>query len=183
MTYNLSSFDKVSVNIREGLKREYDGVRTSRATPAILDNISVECYGSLCPIKQVASIVAEGAKTLLVSPYDVSQNKVIEKAITAANLGLSISSDEKGVRVSFPELTSERRQALIRVAREKLEEARIKVRQAREEVWSDIQKKEKTGEVAEDDKFRLKDELQKKVDALNKELSDTADKKEKEILG
>lgn len=181
MAYDFSAFKKELQSIDEWLGNEYLGVRTGRATPAILDGVSVETYGSRTPIKHVASITIEDAKTIRVSPWDKSQVKAIEKAIGEANLGLGASSDAQGVRVFFPELTAERRAALLKVVREKLEHGRVSVRSARDDVWSDVQTKERNGEIPEDEKFRLKDEMQKFVDEANQRLEAMAVRKEKEI--
>jgi ribosome recycling factor len=163
------------------LSKEYQGLRTGRATPTLLDIIQVEAYGSRSPLKQVASVSTEDARTLRVSPYDASLTKDIERAIAAADLGVGTSVADTSIRITFPELTSERREEIIKVAKHKLEEARTTVRSHRDEVWSDVQKKEKDGEISEDDKFRLKDELQKQVDDANHKLELVFDKKEKEI--
>lgn len=183
MAYDFKPFDARVAAIVDRLSKELAGIRTGRATPAILDGIQVESYGTRMPINQVANISVEDARTLRIAPWDQSQGKEIEKAIMAANLGLSVGADEKGVRVFFPELTSERRASLMKVVKEKIEEARASLRMARDEVWSDIQKKERDGDIAEDDKFRHKDEMQKKVDAANKSFEDALERKEKEITG
>ena len=112
MAYDFKPFEKRIKEISERLVRELGSVRTGRAAPAILDGIQVESYGTRVPITQVANISVEDARTLRISPWDTAQAKEIEKAITLANLGLSVGSDEKGVRVFFPELTSERRVGL-----------------------------------------------------------------------
>ena len=131
---------------------------------------------------QVGSLSTEDPRTLRVSVWDQSQVKDVEKAIIAANLGVAVSVDEKGVRVSFPELTSERRTSLIKIAKEKLEQARVTLRKLRDEVWNDIQAKEKLGGMGEDEKFRFKDEMEKLVKEANKMLDEQAEKKEKEIM-
>jgi ribosome recycling factor len=141
----------------------------------------VEVYGSKMPVKQLASISNEDARTMRVNPYDVTQAKAIEKAIVAANLGLSVGADDKGVRVSFPELTLERRTGLMKVAKEKLEQAKISLRKLRDDEISEIQKMEKAKTISEDEKFRLKTELQKIIDTETKNLEDLLSKKEKEI--
>jgi uncharacterized membrane protein YphA (DoxX/SURF4 family) len=102
-------------------------------------------------------------------------------AVVMAGAILSVGMDEKGVRVFFPELTSERRTTMLKLAKEKIEEARASLRSARDDVWSDIQKKEREGEVTEDEKFRFKDEMQKRIDAANKAFDDALARKEKEI--
>lgn len=183
MAYDFKPFDKRIAEVIDRLGKELAGIRTGRATPAILDGIQVESYGTRMPINQVANISVEDARTLRIAPWDQSQGKEIEKAIMAANLGLSVGADEKGVRVFFPELTSERRTSLMKLVKEKVEEARASLRMARDDVWSDIQKQERDGEMAEDDKFRYKDEMQKKVDAANKSCEDGLARKEKEIAG
>jgi ribosome recycling factor len=181
MAYDFKPFDKKIADITDRLGKELAGVRTGRATPAILDSVTIESYGTRMHIAQVATVSTEDARTLRVSPWDASQAKEIEKAITAANLGLTVGMDERGVRVSFPELTSERRVQLTKLAKEKVEEIRTSLRAARDEVWNDIQKKEKEGKMPEDDKFRAKDEMQKRVDAANKKFDEALERKEKEM--
>lgn len=182
MAYDFKSFDKRLSEIVERAGKELSGVRTGRAAPAILDSVQVEVYGSRMAINQVASVSVEDARTIRIAPFDMSQAKEIEKAITVANLGLSVGSDEKGVRVFFPELTSERRAELVKLAKEKVEECRGAVRFARDDTWGDIQKQEKDKKMSEDDKFRAKDEMQKRVDAANGKLDNALVRKEKEIM-
>lgn len=181
MAYDFKSFEKKIKDIEERLGKELGSVRTGRAAPAVLDGVQVESYGARVGISQVASVSTEDARTLRITPYDSSQAKEIEKAIMQANLGLSVGADERGVRVSFPELTAERRVALMKLAKDRLEDIRGYLRAARDEVWSDIQKKEKDGAMSEDDKFRAKDDMQKRVDAANKKFDELLEKKEKEI--
>lgn len=163
------------------MKKEYTGIRTGMASPQLLDSVVVESYGQRMPLNQVGSVSIADPKSLLVTPWDASQVKAVEKAITVANLGVSLKTDEKGVRVFFPDLTSERREMLLKVAKEKLEQAKITLRGVRDEVVKDIEAKEKAGGMGEDDKFRFKGEMQKLVDAGNKALEETFNKKEKEI--
>lgn len=183
MTYDFKPFEARIKDITERLAGELGGIRTGRAAMSILDGITIESYGTRMPINQVANMSVEDARTLRIAPWDMSVAKEIEKAITVANLGLSVGADEKGVRVFFPELTSERRVALVKIAKEKVQESRTALRVARDEVWSDIQKKERDGDIPEDDKFRFKDEMQKRVDAANTVFDDALARKEKEILG
>lgn len=181
MSYDFKPLEQRIKEIEERFSKELSGIRTGRATPAILDGVQVESYGSRVPVSNVASITTDDPRTLRVSPWDPSLAKDIEKAITAANLGLSVGSDEKGVRVFFPELTSERRASLLKVAKEKMEDSRAQLRAARDDVWSDIQKKERDGEMPEDDKFRNKDEMQKRIDAANTKFEELLARKEKEL--
>ena len=179
--YNFTSFKKSVAEVANWLRKEYQGIRTGRATPALLDNVFVEVYGSRMPITQTATVTVEDARSLRVTPWDLANVKAIERAVADANIGVSASADDRGVRVSFPELTSERRESLLKIARAKLEDARVSLRGERDKVWHDIQERERAGEMGEDDKFRAKDEMQKIVDAANEELEDIAEKKEKEI--
>ena len=183
MAYDFKPFEKKIAETVAHAQRELGGIRTGRAAPAILDSVQVESYGSRVAINQVANVSVEDARTLRVAPWDASLGKEIEKAITLANLGLSVAMDERGVRVSFPELTADRRLSLAKVAKEKIEESRTRLRSARDEIWSDIQKKEKEGKMPEDEKFRAKDDMQKRVDAANKQFDEALARKEKEIAG
>jgi ribosome recycling factor len=183
MAYDFKPFDARIKEIGEHLQKELAGVRTGRAAIAILDSVHVEAYGSMMPLNQVANIAIEDARTIRVAPWDASQIRDVEKGITQANLGLSVAVDEKGVRIFFPELTSERRVQLVKVAKEKVEQSKTALRQARDEVWSDIQSQERDGDMSEDDKFRNKDEMQKKVDAANASFDEALARKEKEIVG
>ena len=181
MTYDFKAFEKRIGEIEERAGKELAGIRTGRAAPAIWDGVLVESYGTRVPIMQIATVNVEDARTIRIAPWDSGHAKEIEKAITVANLGLSVGMDEKGVRVSFPELTSERRTQMLKLAKEKVEELRTELRAARDRVWSDIQKQEKDKLMAEDDKFRAKDEMQKRVDSTNKVFDAALERKEKEI--
>jgi ribosome recycling factor len=182
MQYNFTNLKSEFKKIEEFLGKEYSQLSTGRASPMILDSIFIEVYGSRQPIKNSASINIEDPKTLRVNPWDKNQIKAIEKAILLADLGLSVSVDDAGIRVIFPQLTTETRQKLVKVLKEKLEEARISVRKVRGDVWESIQNQEKNGEMNEDEKRKGKDELQKLVDEINKNLEVLFEKKEKEVL-
>ncbi len=183
MQYNFTPLKNKVKEIEEWLKKEQSLIRTGRANPALLDSVKVESYGSHVPLNQVGTIAIEDARSIRIAPWDMSQVKEIEKAITAQNLGVSVGIDDKGLRVSFPELTSETRQTIVKGAKEKLEQAKITLRNEREKIWNDIQAKEKTSELTEDEKFRFKNDMQKIVDETNKKLDEMHSKKEKEILG
>jgi len=181
MAYDFKDVKAGIKSTEEWLRSEFSGIRTGRATPALLDSVMVEAYGSFMPINQVGSISVEDTRMMRVTPWDMSLAKPIEKAIMLADLGLSLATDEKGVRVNFPDLTSERRASLIKLAKQKLEDARIALRSEREKTIKDIDKKEKDGEISEDEKFRLKAELQKYIDEAGVVLEGLFIKKEKEI--
>lgn len=167
--------------IKDWLSGEFSMIRTGRATPAILDGIMIEVYGSKQPIKHSATVSIEDPRSIKVTPWDKSHIALIESAISSANLGLSVSSDSTGVRVSFPQLTEESRNNLIKIVKEKLEEARVSVKKEREAVWSQVNTDEKEGKITEDDKFKAKDTLQKHVDEANKALEEMASRKETEL--
>jgi ribosome recycling factor len=182
MNYNFSNFKLELKKIEDFLSKEYSQLNIGRASPMILDGVTVEAYGSYGPLKNVASISIEDPKTLLVAPWDKSQIKAIEKAILVADLGLSVASGETGVRVIFPQLTGESRQKLVKLLKEKLEESRIVVRKERERVWDEVQALEKEGKLTEDEKFRAKEDLQKLIDEANNNLEAVFEKKQKEVM-
>ena len=128
MTYNFSQFKNEAKKAEEWLGKEYSSIHSGRATPHVLDGVLVESYGTKTPISHVASISVEDPKSLMVSPWDKNLMKDIERSIQASNLGLSVSSQANGVRVSFPELTIERKKTLIKVIKDKLEDSRVSVR-------------------------------------------------------
>lgn len=182
MAYSFAPFKESIKDLEDWLKKEFSSIRTGRATPAILDNVFMESYGAKMPISQVGSVAIEGARSLRIAPWDSSQIKGIEKAIITSNLGLSVAVDDRGLRITFPELTTESRNTFIKIAKHKLEESRVTLRTLREKVWDDIQAQEKKGGMGEDEKFRLKDEMQKIVDEAGSKLETLAIAKEKEIM-
>jgi len=183
MAYNFSLFKERIKGTEEWLIKELSQIRTGRATPSVLDGVFVDSYGSKMTISQLAAISGEDARTLRITPWDSGQIKAIEKAISTANLGFSPVVDDRGIRVVFPELTSERRVAILKAAKMKIEEAKTTLRKERDAVWEDIQKKEKAGGMGEDEKFRLKSDMQKIVDEANKKIEDFLKRKEAEING
>lgn len=147
----------------------------------LLDAVKVESYGSYMPINQVGSVNIEDARTLRISVWDKSAVSAIEKAIREADLGISTASDSDGVRVIFPELTSERRLQLMKLAKAKLEDARISVRGVRDEIMKSLDKQQKDGDISEDEKFTHKEKVQSQVDTTNRSLEALFDKKEAEL--
>lgn len=179
--FNFGELKEKIKSIEDWFVKELSGIRTGRATPAILDLVEVEAYGQKMGIKELANILAEDAKTIRVEPWDQSTTKEIEKAINISNLGLSVVPFEKGLRVIFPELTGERREQFIKILKGKLEEGRVSLRGARDKTWKEIEEKEKQGGMGEDGKFRLKTDMQKIIDEANKKLDELAAKKEADI--
>ncbi len=181
MAYNISPFTRRTEEVAEWLIREFTSVRTGRATPALLDLVQVEAYGSRIPINQVGSVSVEDARTLRISVWDASAIRAVEKGIIEADLGISVVVDGSGLRAIFPELTSERRVQLLKLAKAKLEEARVSLRGARDDAMKEIDALEKGGELSQDEKFSAKESLQKRVDEMNSKLQSLYDAKEKEI--
>ena len=182
MSYDFSDFKTQITNIEEWLKKEFSGLRTGRATITLLDGVLVEAYGSKMPLNQSANISVEDPRTLRIVPWDKSLIGAVEKGIAVADLGISTASDGEGVRVIFPELTTENRQKLVKVAKNKVEEAKISIRNERSEVMKEIETAQKNGEMSEDDAKRDKDNAQKLVDDANKKMDDLGKQKEQEIL-
>ncbi len=176
MSYNTTQFKAELKKIEEWLSKEYGSVHTGRATPVVLDSIMVESYGQYMPIKNIASISVEDPKTLRIAPWDKSAIKEIEKAIQTADIGLSVLSDSDGVRAIFPMLTTETRTKLVKVLKEKLEDARISVRKARADEIGLLD------DLTEDEQKKGKEDIQKAVDESNANLEAIFDKKEVEIM-
>jgi ribosome recycling factor len=183
MAYSFNNFKEKLGGIAEWLSKELGAVQTGRATVAFLDGIRAESYGSQMPLNQLAGMTIEDARTIRIDPWSTDTTAAIEKAIREANLGVSVVTDGKGIRVIFPELTGETREKYAKLVGKKLEEARISVRALREEVWSDIQKQEKEGAMSEDEKFKGKESMENLVKETNDKLDAIAKRKEEEILG
>lgn len=164
--------------ILDWLRKEYQGLRSGQASPAILDTVKVEAYGNPMPINQVATVTISDPRSIRVVPWDKSVIGAMDTAIRQSNLGVSVAVDGEGLRVSFPQLTADSRQAILKVAKQKLEEARIKVRNERQKALDEIDAKYP----GEDDKKRKNNELQKSVDEANKKLEELFGKKEAELL-
>jgi ribosome recycling factor len=176
-----STFTQQLTDIRVWLEREFSTIRTGRATPTLLDSVRVEAYGSMMPLNQVGSLGVEDARTLRLSLWDTTLVASVERAVRDADLGVSVISDSAGIRIVFPELTGERRQQLKKLAKSKLEEARIAVRGARDDAQKDVERRFKEGEMGEDEKFSEKQKIQERVDATNRALEVLFDQKEGEL--
>lgn len=181
--FEFKDFDQKISDIKDWLASEFKSVQTGRATPVVLDNVYIEAYGSTMQLSHLASVTLEDAKTLRVSPYDKGGIGGMEKAINDANLGLSVSSDSDGLRVIFPMLTTERRQQYVKIIKERLEEARVRMKSAREDVKRKIENGKKEGDYGQDEEKRYLDSLQSKIDNTNSEFEVLFNAKEKDILG
>jgi ribosome recycling factor len=166
---------------QEWLQGEFAGIRTGQASPSLLDRIKVESYGSQVPLNQVGTVGIEDARTLRISVWDASQISSVEQALTEADLGVSVATDSSGVRVIFPELTSDRREQLLKLAKAKLEDARIAVRSVRDDEMKQIEKAGKDGDMSEDEVFTAKEQVQSVVEASNKSLEELFTQKEAEL--
>ncbi len=177
----MDDYSKRLTEVADWLGREFSTIRTGEASPALLDGIKVESYGSLMQINQLGTIGIEDARTLRITPWDASTVTAIEKAIRDADLGVSVMTDSEGLRVAFPELTSERREQLTKLAKSKLEDARIAVRGIRDDVMKRVEQQFKAGELTEDAKFSAKEAVQKAVDTANRDLEARFTQKETEL--
>lgn len=183
MAYDFSGLKKKIADITEHFEKELSAIHTGRASIALLDMVSIEVYGSRLAVPHVATITTEDVRTLRIVPWDKTNAKAIEKAIGEANLGVSVAVDDQGLRVFFPPLTTERRIAFTKIVREKVEEARIAVRNEREKNKNDITTAEREGAMSEDEKTLALENLQKFVDEANNTFEAMGERKEKEIMG
>jgi ribosome recycling factor len=166
----------------DSIRHEFGSVRTGRASPALLDRISVDYYGTSTPLKQLATITAPEARLVTIQPYDKTSIKAIERAILESDVGLTPSNDGNVIRLAVPELTEERRKQLVKVVRNIAEEGRVAVRNIRRDVMHDLRELKEAGEAGSDDEHRAEQELQKVTDAKVKDLDELLKHKEAEIL-
>lgn len=166
----------------ESTREEFTGVRTGRASPALVQRITVEYYGSQTPLQQLAGVSVSDPKTLTISPYDRSAIAAIEKAIMASDLGITPSNDGAVIRIGFPSLTEERRKELIKLVRDRAEHGRVSIRNIRRSTKEEIEREEKAGNASEDDMHRGEKELQKLTDRFVAEVDDMLKRKEAELL-
>jgi ribosome recycling factor len=166
----------------EATRQKFGSVRTGRASPALLDRITVDYYGAQTPLKQLATIHAPEARLLTVQPYDKSSIKQIERAILESDIGLTPNNDGQIIRLVVPELTEERRRQLVKVVRGLAEEGKVAVRNIRRDVMHDLRELRDMGEAGSDDEHRAEEALQKLTDEKVHELDDLLKGKEAEIL-
>lgn len=166
----------------EIVKKEFASLRAGRATPALLDKISVNYYGTPTPVNQLANISAPEPRLLVIQPWDKSALPEIERAILKSDLGINPSSDGTVIRLAIPQLTRERRAELVKVVKKKAEEGRVAVRNVRREVNDGLKAKEKKGEISEDELRRAQDDVQKLTDKYIKDIDGLVASKEQEIM-
>jgi len=166
----------------EAMRREFASVRTGKATPALLDMVRVDAYGSKMPINQVATVSAPEARMLIVQPWDKSLMHAIEKAIQTAELGLNPANDGNVIRVPIPALTEERRKDMVRMLHKLAEEGRVAIRHARQEANKDLKRRQQAHELSEDDVHRQMDEVQKLTDSYIQKVEELLKTKEQEVI-
>lgn len=165
----------------QAFKRDLTSVRAGRATPSMLDKITVEYYGSQMPVNQVASVTSPEPRQLVIAPWDKGMLGEIEKAIQKSDLGLNPSNDGAVIRLIIPQLTEQRRQELVKVVRKMAEESRVAVRNIRRDANDDLKKMEKAGDVSEDDVRRGQERVQGLTDRFVAEIDKLAVAKEKDV--
>lgn len=164
------------------LKHEFESMKAGRANPTMLDRISVECYGSMMPLNQVANISAPEPRVLLIQPWDKSSMKEIEKAILKSDLGLNPSNDGSSIRLIIPELTEETRRNLGKNVRKTGEDVKVAIRSIRRDANDKIKALKKNSEITEDEAKKSEETIQKETDKFIKEVDKLIDTKEKEIM-
>ncbi len=164
------------------LKAEFGAIRAGRASAALLDKVFVDYYGVPTPVNQVASINVPDPKMIVIQPWDVKMLGAIEKAILKSDLRLTPNNDGKVIRLVLPELTSERRQELVKMAKKKAEDAKVFIRNIRREYNETLKKLEKNGEISEDERTRSQEDIQKLTDRYIEEIEKAMENKEKDIM-
>jgi ribosome recycling factor len=179
---DLSAAERRMRGAVESVKSNFATIRTGRANPSLLDRIEVEAYGSRMPLRSVASVGAPEPRLLTVTPFDPNTLKDIERAIRDSDIGLNPQNDGKIIRLPIPELTEERRKALIRVARHMAEEGRVSVRNVRRDEMKDVHELRKEREISQDDEHRAEEELQQLTNSYVKRIDAALADKEAELL-
>jgi ribosome recycling factor len=166
----------------QALEEDLAGIRTGRASPALVEKLPVEYYGTQTPLLQLASINVPEPRSLMIRPFDASSLKAIERAIRTSDLGLTPNNDGKAIRLNLPPLTEERRRDLVKVVHNRVEEARVAVRNVRRDSIKDLREFEQEKLISEDDRIKGEAELQKITDRFIAEVNGVGERKEKEIL-
>jgi ribosome recycling factor len=166
----------------EAMRREFTGVRTGKASPALLDSVRVEAYGGHMPLNQVGTVSVPEPRLLTVQPWDRTLIKAIEKALQESDLGLNPSNDGSMIRIPIPALTEERRREYVRLLHKMAEEGRVAIRQARKDANDEIKQRQKDGELSEDDSRREQDDVQKLTNQYVERVDELLKRKEAEVL-
>ena len=163
------------------LGRELQKIRTERASPSLVEDVEVDCFGKVFPLKQLAAISIPKSREILIQPWDKSYIEGIVKALEKTSVGISPVVDNVFIRIKLPPLSEEFRKDLIRFVSEKQEDAKKTIRRWRDEAWREIQEGFREGKIKEDDKFKGKDELQDLIDEYSKKIEEMVENKKKEI--
>ena len=166
----------------DAFKRDLTQLRTGRATPALVENIDVDYYGSMTPLKQIASISAPDARAIMIQPWDSAAMREIEKSLQTSDMGFNPSNDGTTITVPIPPLTQERRQEMVKLLKGKVEDGKISVRNVRRDGLESLRRLEKDKSISQDDGRRAQDQLQKTTDGHTKLIDETGSAKEAEIL-
>jgi ribosome recycling factor len=166
----------------EATEHEFNTIRTGRANPALLDAVQVNAYGTIMPLKQLATISSPDPRSLLIQPWDRSNIAAIEKSILAANLGLTPINDGRVIRINIPSLTEERRKELAKIAHRMAEEGRVAIRNVRRHTNDEIKKLQKDGKISEDENFKSQASMQETTDKFIEKVNTILAAKEKEIM-
>jgi ribosome recycling factor len=166
----------------DATRNEFATVRTGRASPHLMDRLTVDYYGATTPLRQLAQVAATDARMLTVTPYDKSSIGSIEKAVMESDLGLTPSNDGNVIRLQIPELTEERRKELVKIVHQVAEQGRVSIRNVRRDVMHDLRELKKEGEAGSDEEHHGETELQKHTDSAIKEIDSLLKGKEEEIL-
>lgn len=166
----------------ESLRHDFMGMRTGRASPAIVEPLKVEYYGAPTPLQQLATISVPEARLIVIKPHDPSTIKAIEKAILASELGLTPNNDGKMIRLNIPSMTEESRKKMVKVVKQRNEEAHVAIRNIRHQGMKDLEEYEKEKMITEDDLKRGKEMLQKLTDKYVEEANALTAKKEEEVM-
>lgn len=164
------------------MKSELNAIRTGRANPALVENIQVDYYGTKTPLLQLASISAPDPRCILIQPWDKNALKDIEKTLQTSSLGINPVNEGNAIRLPIPPLTEERRKDLVKVVNQKTEEAKVSVRNIREEIWRQLKEQKTKGTISEDDMYAQQKKLQELVDGYNKQIKEMGEGKEQEIM-
>ena len=182
MNADLNQFKEKMEKSVDSLASEYSTIRAGRANPHILDTISVDYYGQPSSLQSVANISVAEARTLMIQPWEASLIKEIEKAILTADLGLTPNNDGKVIRLTFPELTEERRKELVKDVKKKGEGAKVAIRNIRRDANDMIKKQQKANEISEDEQKDAESEIQKLTDQYVSQVDQMIEEKSKEIM-
>ena len=172
---------KAGGEVAASLKEDLSRVRAGRASGTTVERLLVDAYGSPMELRQIASITTPDARTIMIQPWDRGLAPAIVKTLESASLGMQPNASDEGIRLILPELTQERRVELLKTIGRMSEEARVKVRKTRDEAWKEIQEAEHKGIITEDDKFMLKEKLQKEVDDAHEKIDTLRHQKEESL--